>query len=178
MENQSRQNGVASNGHSPPTPTDAATWMQAYAGIVVTLPSGLRVRLRPVDLITLVMDGHVPDRLTPVVADMIYEPGAGTDEYDAVERALHVRREQMPVINAVCKAAFLEPRIVDDPATENGITLDSLPVTDRIRAAGMVMSGVDHLRKFRDQPAPTVAPAPDGEPVEPEAEPTGGDTGA
>jgi hypothetical protein len=91
------------------------------------------VRLRPVDLLTLAMTGEIPDTLTPLVAQMVFQPQGMGEPLDELEQVLNLRREHLPVVNAVCRAALLEPRIVDDPQVDDEIAIDDVPLVDRLR---------------------------------------------
>lgn len=140
-------------------------------GAALTLPSGLKVSLRPVDPLTLAMAGQIPQPLKGIVAEMMFAPLAQQDEArDEIERRLHISADQMPVVDAVCRAALLSPRVVDSPTYDDEISLDYLPILDRTQIYWWVTQGAIALQTFRDEQNADVGPLPDGGEVGPEAE--------
>lgn len=157
---------VYSNGHSKPT-----VGREWRASSLVELPSGRCVLTRPADLLTLAMNGSIPDQLSTLVAEMIYESSAPTEQtLTGVERILRVRKAHLPVINAVCRAILQEPKVVDDPQADDEIAIDDLEILDRLHLFERVVQGHRALRSFRDQQGADVAVVSDGQDVQPATE--------
>lgn len=94
-----------------------------------TLPSGRVVELRPIDPIEVVMSsGNVPGNLSSFIAKSMSGKAAALN-LEAQDAAF------MPELAArVCKAAFINPRIVDhEPDYEAGeIELADIPFVDKM----------------------------------------------
>lgn len=142
------------------TPTLGAQWRKAREeGVVVTLPSGNVARLRPVALDVLVTSGEVPDLLTPLAARMLYGE-VGDEELQGVAE---VARGTAKLCNLVCRAAFVEPRIVDDPQAEDEVALEDVDFTDRMAVFQVAIQGARSLETFRDQQEKRLGALRDGE---------------
>jgi len=115
-------------------PTSGAEWRKPREeGFLVHLLSGNMARIRPVALDVLLRQGEIPDLLTPWVAKTIYE-GVDTDELDKllnVETLVEQSDEMLSLIDAICTAAFVEPRIVADPQAEDEIHITDVELADR-----------------------------------------------
>jgi hypothetical protein len=127
-------------------------WRKARAeGEVFTLPSGLEVRLRKITALDLVLTGAVPTTLYAVADKYIADTG-GID----AEKF----REFEPMINAVCEACFVEPRIVDARQEHSGMTtgllVTEIPIEDRMAVFEWSNSVSGALRKFRGEQAAVV----------------------
>lgn len=167
---------IHSNGATP-QPTPASEWRLGREGVIATLYSGLRVRLRTVDLSTLVMEGQIPDFLTALIIDM-FENGTDAPGYhepdkypDPVHRFFRMDRKFMPLVNYVCRVAFVSPRIVDEPVADDEISIDDVPYTERLQVFNSVTRGLAGLHSFRDQSQADVDALPEGEDARPEAQP-------
>lgn len=159
-------------------PTSGADWRRPRTeGELIELPSGNRARLRAVSLPTLVAAGNIPDLLTPLVVRML---GQGIDATtDTLEKALasaekgeddagaaeafRQLRDMNEVFDAVCRAIFVEPRIVETPQADDEIAAEDLELADKLHAVYLAMQPVEVLRRFRVQPATDVATVHDGE---------------
>lgn len=160
------------NGHSPdPGPTLGSVWRQAReTGELVQLPTGAVARLRPVDLPGLVMAGNVPDVLTPTVMALIFENKQ--EDADALTDPVQISKwakETMQLYNAVCVAAFVEPRIVDDPQAEDEIAIGDVEIVDRGFVFSVATQGVATLKSFRPGQAAAVELVSHGENDQPAA---------
>jgi len=162
---------------SAPAPTAGADWRTDRQGFVKTLLSGKRARLRAVDVGLLALSGEIPDFLTPMVLKMLFGGEDAEPELDSIEAALGISGDMLPLINLICRAAFVEPRIVDDPQATDEISIDDVALEDRLMVFQLVIQGVEALRRFRYEPAADVGAVPDGKDDEPEAEPVGADSG-
>lgn len=119
------------------------------AGVWITLPSGLDVRVGSVGPDVILRTGQVPDSLTPLLADMIN----GRPVEPPVPKTQAELLEQMDFMNAVATSALLEPRIVDDPQAEDEIALRHLDIGDRAFLVGLLGATLKQLETFRDEQA-------------------------
>lgn len=149
-------------------PTAGSAWRQPrLEGYVKQLPSGNVARLRPVSPDQLIASGDVPDILTPLVLKMLYHGSDGSELTQLVtssEESVAHARGTITLINAVCRAAFVDPRIVADPTTDDQISIDDVEVLDRYFVFQLATQPAEVLRDFRFSPETTdVATVPDGE---------------
>lgn len=156
--------------HLPAPPgraTPGASWRAPRTeGYVKQLPSGNWARLRPVTPDQLIVTGNVPDTLTPLVVKMLFHGSDGTELTQLVtsnEESLKHAEGTIKLINAVCRAAFVAPRIVADPKTDDEITIDDVTVLDRYYVFQLATQPAEVLRDFMFQPGGDVEPVPDGE---------------
>jgi hypothetical protein len=141
-------------------------------GFVLALPSGNSARIRPVALDVLLRNGKIPDLLTPFVAQMVYQ-GVDTDELDkllSVEKLTEQSTEMLELIDAVVCAAFVEPRIVEDPQEDDEISIADVELADRGTVFSLAVLPANDLRRFLQRQAAGVEPLPDSDGNEPEAE--------
>jgi len=147
-------------------PTRGIDWRKPREeGFLLALPSGNSAKIRPVALDVLLRQGKVPDLLTPFVAKMIYE-GVDTDELDkllSVEKLAEQSDEMLALIDAICAAAFLEPRIVAEPQAEDEIAIEDVELADRGTVFSLAMLPANDLRRFLERQAPSLEPVPDGD---------------
>lgn len=151
-----------------PTPTPAKVWRQPREeGYVVTLPGGNNARLRPVAMDRLITSGAIPDLLSPLAAKMLFEE----TDVEQIANAVDLATSTAELFDHVCKAAFLEPRIVDEiEKPDEEITLDDLCFADKMLVFQLAIQPAEVLRKFRDRQAAGVDAVLDGEDDEPKAE--------
>ena len=146
-------------------PTRGIDWRKPREeGFLLALPSGNSAKIRPVALDVLLRQGKVPDLLTPFVAKMIYE-GVDTDELDkllSVEKLAEQSDEMLALIDAICAAAFLEPRIVAEPQAEDEIAIEDVELADRGTVFSLAMLPANDLRRFLDRQAASLEPVSDG----------------
>lgn len=139
--------------------TSAAAWRQPREeGYVVTLPSGNAARLRPVALDVLITSGSLPDLLTPVAASTLFQER----ELSAIGEQGQVAQQYAELINAVVPAAFLEPRVVENPTADDEISLDDVDFSDKVAVFQLATAGAVALRTFRERQAASVDALPDG----------------
>jgi hypothetical protein len=79
------------------------------------------------------------------------------------EESLRHAQGTMTLINAVCRAAFVQPRIVDEPATDDEITIDDVTIIDRYFVFQLATQPAEVLRTFMFPAAGAVATVPDSE---------------
>lgn len=146
-------------------------------GILVALPSGNIARLRPVEPQALLKQGEIIDILTPLVAKILFQGadaslatieqviGDATADADGSPEQLKETIAKLAdlerVCDIVCKVAFVEPRVVDDPQTENEIGLDDIELADKIHVFTLALRGAAALHHFRYEPNADVEPVPD-----------------
>jgi hypothetical protein len=142
-----RQNGRA---------TVVAVWSEDRRkneeGFVRELWSGRVARLRAPNLETMLLEGVIPDPLAGLVQRMLYL-GADAADYDNLSRLnkLHeLPREELAhmlkLFEVVCKAMFIEPRIVNEVEGENEITIDDVDILDRVTCWQLALGGVRAAR--------------------------------
>ena len=159
-----------------------------HEGIEKELPSGLVVRLRPVDAGQMLNSNRIPENLMKVVQDSIRGVKEGKDEAEtkaAIQEGLEESaKENLKDFNdtvnfyqsirkygeAVALHSFIHPKIVDDPQNENEIRLDWLPTDDCIALASWVGVPLSKLESFRFQTLADVEPVQSGETNLPDTE--------
>jgi hypothetical protein len=147
-------------------PTSGATWRQPRTeGYTKELPSGAVARLRPVTPDQLIISGDVPDILTPLVVQMLYRGTNGSEltQLVSAQESLSQAKATITLCNAVCRAAFVEPRIVDDPQADDEISINDVAIIDRYFVFQLASQPAEVLRAFMFPEAPTVAVVPDGD---------------
>lgn len=155
------------------TITSGRAWRQPREeGFVKALPSGNVARLRPVDMSALLASGEIPDILTPLAVSTIMD-GADTEKLANPEDLAEHTSEMIRFFNLVCKAAFLEPRIVDDPQGDDEISIEDVELQDRSFVYALATQPAEVLRTFRLRETPDVDPVSDGQDDGTEAEPAG-----
>lgn len=163
---------------SPLAPTPASEWRKPREeGYLVELPSGHRARLGPVDLSQMLLDGRIPDLLTPFVTQMLYE---GVNEEDlekqfSPEAVLDRAGETMELINRVCSASFLDPRVVQEDPGDGEILIEDVSIDDRSYVFSLAIYGARALESFRVGQESPVEPVRDGEDDDVAPEPDAGD---
>ncbi len=130
-------------------------------GVPLTLPSGNVARIRPVPLVKLIERGEVPDFLTPIAVSQIIgvaEDGTGSawgvfedenepETEDDVKRMLNT----VSFMEFLCKEAFVEPKIVDEPEADNEIALEDVGVEDMGFVAHASLQAGGMLELFRQR---------------------------
>ena len=142
-------------------------WRQR--GELVTLPSGLEVKLRPVNVLDLAVSGKIPaplmEKLQPLIS------GKGKE----LEVSLETFEVLGPALNELAKAAAIDPPVADDPDDDH-LGVEELPAMDRLAIFKWAheASGAAKLEKFRAGQEQSVAAAQSGKRVRDEAEPAPG----
>lgn len=156
---------------SQPTPTPSLTprdWRaQAAATAALTLAySGLTVEVGAVQLDQLLLSGAVPDLLSPMVAEALWEPvgqGKNTDE-------LASQKGFYELVNCVVRAALVSPRVVDNPTADDEIGIEHLPFLDKVVIYRTAVQPLGVLHRFRQVETATVDALPEGEELQPATE--------
>lgn len=133
---------------------DLQTWREMRNRVEeVTLPSGLEVTLRKVELLDLVGQGDVPETLNVLVKKAT---STGFDVSDV--------KAFMPLLNIVTRACLVQPALSEEADAEH-LTLDEIPVGDRLAIFSWANQEADALGKFRPEQNGRVASAQRGERV-------------
>lgn len=156
-------------------------------GVEKTLPSGLVVRLRPVDAGMMLADekSTLPDNLMRVVQAQLAGIQSGKDEKEvrqeliadvedsSPQRILDFYRDMRLYGMAVAKFAVIYPHIVDapNPDSDDEISLNEFPTDDLIAMGRIVGMPLHELESFRFEQGESVEPVSDSENDVPDAEP-------
>ncbi|MEM4406012.1 MAG: hypothetical protein QXS68_03110 [Candidatus Methanomethylicaceae archaeon] len=115
------------------TPVDE--WKRPRQGELVTLPSGRVARIRRPNIDEMLLLGKIPNPLIPIVLGLVRK-----DEFEGVEnlpddvkaeRMAALYKEFLLQMKTLCEAAFVEPRMSDDPSDEGAISFFDLTPEDR-----------------------------------------------
>ncbi len=172
-------NSNGANGSGPQV-TSGVEWRALREqGVLIQLPSGFYARLRPVSIEQMIAGGEIPDLLTPLVTKMFLD---GADSVDletflvqkGPDKALAEIGQMTRLMDAICVAAFVQPRIVDNPQADDEISIDDLDITDKSAVFHRVQQPTAVLRRFRLEQTADVEAVSDGENAGAEAEPVVG----
>jgi len=128
-------------------PTSAKEWKRTEE---MTLPSGNVVRVKRVSLMDLIVQGGIPDTLSPLATEvatktqMKLEPG-DLQQYEAV-------------VNLVVKAAVVEPQVADQAGPET-LGVREIDWLDRLEIFKWANGVATTLRPFRGERPPRPFPA-------------------
>lgn len=127
-------------------------------GELVKLPSGKQARLRQVDALSLMDDEGALSNLFMGQIARHMNPDAKPDSQPAtvaesgVELKLSDLRASIPMLNRVCKAAFIEPAIVDTQAAfeaGQGILPEHIAIMDKMSVFSWAIGGRQALDSTR-----------------------------
>jgi hypothetical protein len=148
------------NGKTPKLEVTSATeWRKLREeGVIVPLPSGFVARLRPVGIEELVRRGRIPDQLTVLAAETVWQGTPSPEQIKATSKGA------LEFLNIVVASAFKEPRVVleGDPG-EGEISIDDIDVGDKQAVFVWVTAPTTMLTRFRAEQKRNLAPVPDGE---------------
>lgn len=136
--------------------TSGAEWR---AGELVELPSGKVARLRKPDVLALISEnGEVPDGLS----QFMFGDSKDADMAEALPA-------MAPLLNRVTRAAFIEPRIVDEPSKDDEISLEDVAMADKLFIFQWLMEGAagQQAGTFPEEQARNLAAVRDGTDVQP-----------
>lgn len=123
-------------------------WKKPYVeGIEFILPSGKRAKLRPVGIETFIRLGKIPDTLTPYIQQMIAEPDKA--EFPDT-RTLEDFLSNMDFLNTFAELCFVEPKVVDGPATSDAFSAWDIAPRDKLAVVQFLNQPVEVLQSFRD----------------------------
>jgi hypothetical protein len=145
-------------------PTSGREWREAREkGFVVMLPSGRCVRMQPVSLEKLIISSQIPDTLVPLAAASIWagvDPEKDKDDPEVMRKLL---KESDELFGIICRASFMEPKIVDDPQEDNEIHIDDLEFRDKVRGFEYAQLPSVSLHNFREEQEKLLAALRNGE---------------
>lgn len=124
-------------------------------GQLVELASGFVVRLRPVSIGELVLEGMIPNTLIPQVNRMM---GVAPTTEDTDETLFERGKSWLQILKIVCTAAMMQPKIVDDPQDEYEISFYDLTSRDRDQIFSWVTAPQEAVQKFRPEQDASVEP--------------------
>lgn len=144
-----------------PQPTSGADWRKPREeGYLLTLPSGYVARLRPPALHDMMAQGEIPAPLVNMAAEVIWEGdleaiGELLTEAEKNEQKRAKIHKTVPdfikLARIVCRAAFVSPRIVDEPKADDEISIKDLDEGDIFYVWRTATKGASTLAFFRDQ---------------------------
>lgn len=145
---------------NPLSVTSGKEWRKANKeGFVIELPSGNVVKMRPVAIDALVMAGKIPDVLSSVAAESLW---IQTDE-DKLRGQTETIKRYTELVNLIVPLALLEPRVVDNPTSDDEIALDDIEFMDKTFIFQITLQPAGVLRRFRLQQAGDVDAVHDGQ---------------
>ena len=108
------------------TVTSGAQWRQARVfGELVPLPSGNVARLRKLSLLGFMRKGKIPDPLSAVINEMVAGKRREAADLDTFS-------DFADLLDLICREAFVEPKIVDDPQEDGEISIEDIDFQDRM----------------------------------------------
>ena len=117
-----------------------------------TLPSGLEVRLRRIQLLDLAQRGQIPTPLVGTANALL-----SSEQLVTIESFTQFGE----VINLIVTACLVDPVVAEEPG-ENAITIEELSSADRMAIYNWVNDILVRVRPFREEPRGTEDPAPAG----------------
>lgn len=113
----------------------------------LTLPSGLPVKVRDVDMTDLVLTGAIPNTLIDLLGN---EETQKLSEDEVGKKMLSENKNEFAtLLSVIVKAALVEPAIGDVP-DETHITLDELTFADKMEIFNFVNRDANAVRPFRE----------------------------
>ena len=137
-----------------------AEWRSARRRLL-TLPSGLEVKIQRVDVQTLLFEGQVPKPLLGMIAGLQGD-GLDIDFSDASKIQDNIAKlpELVVIYNVVVKAAIVDPPAFDDDDyarlqdaakaeyAASHIRVDELPIDDRVKIFEEATAGAKAIAPF------------------------------
>lgn len=108
-------------------PTSGKELRRPYEeGLLVQLPSGTKVFIRPFTNMFLLEHNLVPDVLLPIVQEIALGKRSEipADDWQMIMGINDLTK-------AICRAVFVNPRIVDDPQDDNETRIEAIEEADR-----------------------------------------------
>lgn len=153
---------------APPASPASAAQVKAWAAhpYTVELPeSQLAVRISRVSMLEIVAQGRIPDELTRSALVGLAEAMEEARKEVKPQEARRVVRRRLDLINAVCCAVLVEPRMVmDEHPPANAISPGDLSMTDRVHLYGIAVGSEEgpNLTPFPVEPTGGVGAGEDG----------------
>ncbi len=134
----------------------------------LTLPSGLHVKVRDIDMTDLLIDGRMPDS----VLAMAEKASQTENSVDLAKIGMDIFKNQGPefkkMLDGIVTLAMADPKI-SEKGDEDTIALDELTLSDKTTIMNFVNREVEQLRPFRLEADKPVEAVPHGDNVRPEA---------
>lgn len=151
--------------------TPAKQWRKLREeGELYELPfSGHVARLRSVALDTMLLKGEIPNQLKAVTAEILWAASDDVQSQD-IEQLVETAQAGMELLEWVCKACFVEPKVVDGPETalaDDEISIEDIELGDKNAVLHFALAPTSALRRFREEQGGALGPVPDGENGEP-----------
>ena len=153
---------------SPLQPMSAAEWRKlTEEGEVIQLPGGLVARIRTVSIETMIINGEIPDLLTPIATKTLFKETSLSEIGDDAD----VSKEWIDLVHLIVPAAMVEPRVAyGDNPTDDCLALSEMGWDDKLAVFQLAVSSVDVLANFRQAQKARLESVPDGESDDDEAE--------
>lgn len=113
-------------------------------GLEVVLPSGNIARVRNVSFDLFLRIGRIPDSLTPIVVAALNGRGLDLPPVETMEDAM----KNIDFLDGVARSAFVSPRIVDTPQTDDEIALEDVELEDKLALVGLLGLAARELAPF------------------------------
>jgi hypothetical protein len=121
-----------------------------------TLPSGLHVLLRDVDLPGIVFEGNVPNTLIDVITSQNFQE---MSEEQSANKLLAENKTDFAILMfELIKAALVDPAI-GEKADDQHILYGELTLTDKMHIFNFMNREVQSVRPFRRKPEKSSEPA-------------------
>lgn len=122
-------------------------------GAVLIFPSGEKYRVRRVTAQQLLRRGKLPNVLLGFLIDAIYNgmTQEKIDNFFALRDKEESVLEWLDSLKIVCQEMWMEPRIVDDPKSDDEMTIDDVDLLDQAAAFEVVFKPAKQVLPFRPQ---------------------------
>lgn len=113
------------------------------------LPSGLTATVRDVDITDLALTGRIPNSLMDVFVSAAEQTSEADAEKMAGDAIAKNAADFGRMLDAVTRAAFVSPRI-GDVADDETVTVDEIPMGDKLFLFNHLNREVARVRSFRE----------------------------
>lgn len=151
-----------------PTPSSPQDFKKKRRiGHMLTLPSGLVIKVKSVDLVGLVASGSVPNSLLETIQRHLAPLGENATVESASELAAQMEPEDLAkafsLMDNVVVAMAMDPIIHPMPATEDDrkddlLYVDELEGEDKLEMFNWSQGGTEGMKRFPEGPEASVAP--------------------
>lgn len=150
---------------TPSTPQDFKKKRQV--GIMLDLPSGLSIKVRSVDLVSLVVSGKIPNALLATVQGHLDGVDPETTEQEATKMAEKMSPEELAevfsVMDTLVVAMAMEPKIHPAPSDEASrsdelVYVDELEGEDKLFMFNWSQQAMERVKRFPGGPEASMAP--------------------
>lgn len=147
-------------------------------GELLTLPSGLTIKVRSVDLVSLVVSGKVPNALLTTIQSHLSPLEGDTTLDDATKIAESMSPEELSetfsLMDTLVIAMAMEPEVHKVPENENErdenlLYVDELGSEDKLFMFKWSQEGLESANRFPKGPETNLVPMEEVGSIEPEA---------